>query len=102
MEIKTGARLRSAVCTTEVIIVRASGGDVDLQCGGSPMTPMTVQRDPDATPAPDLATGTSIGKRYSDDELGLELLITKAGAGTISIGATPMELKDAKPLPSSD
>ena len=28
--------------------------------------------------------------------------ITKAGAGSLSIGDTPMQLKDAKPLPSSD
>ena len=102
MEIKTGARLRSAVCTTEVIVVRAAGGDIDLRCGGQAMTPMTVERDPAATPDADFAGGTAIGKRYADDELGLELLITKAGAGTISIGSEPMQLKDAKPLPSSD
>ncbi|MCU1392622.1 MAG: hypothetical protein JWM34_1050 [Ilumatobacteraceae bacterium] len=83
-------------------MVRASSGDVDLQCGGKPMTAMTEARDPDAVPDADLATGSAIGKRYADEELGLEILVTKAGAGTISIGRTPMELKEAKPLPSSD
>ena len=102
MELKAGARLRSAVCATEVIVVRASGNDVDLRCGGHPMLPASEQRDPAATPDEDLATGTAIGKRYADDGLGLELLITKPGAGTISVEREPMLLKDAKPLPSSD
>jgi len=99
---KAGARMRSAVCATEVIVVRASGADIDLRCGGQPMIAMTETRDPDATPDEDLAGGTAIGKRYADGELGLELLITKAGAGTMSIGREPMSLKDAKSLPSSD
>ena len=102
MEIKTGARMRSAVCATEVIVVRATGADVDLRCGGQSMTPMSETRDPEATPDPEFAAGNAMGKRYADEVLGLELLITKAGAGTLSIGTTPIELKDAKPLPSSD
>lgn len=102
VEIKTGARMRSAVCTTEVIVVRATGADVDLRCGGQPMMALSETRNPDATPDPELAGGNSMGKRYADDVLGLELLITKAGSGTLSIGVTPIELKDAKPLPSSD
>ncbi len=102
VEIKTGARMRSAVCATEVIVVRATGADVDLRCGGQAMTPMTEVRDPEASPDPELAGGNAMGKRYADEVLGLELLITKAGAGTLSIGTTPIELKDAKPLPSSD
>ena len=46
--------------------------------------------------------GTLIGKRYADEELGLEVLCTKAGAGSLSIGAAELFQKDAKPLPSSD
>ena len=102
MEIKTGARMRSAVCATEVIVVRATGADVELRCGGQPMTPMSEVRDPQAIPDPEFSDGNAMGKRYADEVLGLELLITKAGTGTLSIGATPIELKDAKPLPSSD
>ena len=34
--------------------------------------------------------GTQLGKRYADDELGLELLCTKAGEGSISVGETPL------------
>ena len=42
-----------------------------------------------------------MGKRYVD-EAGAELLVTKAGAGSLSIGTTPLEQKTAKPLPASD
>jgi hypothetical protein len=36
------------------------------------------------------------------DELGLEVLVTKAGQGALSVGGDPLLQKDAKPLPSSD
>ena len=57
---------------------------------------------PPAAPSAGLADGALIGKRYSDDEQGLELLVTRGGAGTLAIGETPLALKDAKPLPASD
>ena len=37
MQVKMGSRLRSAVCSTEVIVVRAPSSDVGLTCGGAPM-----------------------------------------------------------------
>ena len=43
-----------------------------------------------------------MGKRYSNDELGLEVLCTKAGEGSISVGETLLDVKGAKPLPASD
>jgi hypothetical protein len=66
------------------------------------MIPLSDSRDPDAKPDPDHASGSAMGKRYADEELGLELLVTKPGEGSLSIGAAPLGLKDAKPLPSSD
>ena len=33
---------------------------------------------------------------------GAELLVTKAGQGTLTVGETPLSLKEAKPLPASD
>ncbi len=43
-----------------------------------------------------------MGKRYVD-EGGAELLVTKAGAGSLSVGTTLLEQKTAKPpLPASD
>jgi hypothetical protein len=42
-----------------------------------------------------------MGKRYVDDA-GAEVLVTKAGQGSLSIGDTPLTIKEAKPLPASD
>ena len=35
MDLKPGTRLASAVCETEVVVVKAPAADVDLRCGGS-------------------------------------------------------------------
>jgi hypothetical protein len=102
MQLKPGTRYRSAVCTTEIVVVKAGAdADVDLRCGGAPMVPHGT--DVDAAPIdPAHHAGTQIGKRYADDDNGLELLCSKGGEGSLSIGDTPIALKDAKPLPSSD
>jgi hypothetical protein len=50
---------------------------------------------------PALSEGNLMGKRYIDDA-GAEVLVTKAGKGTLSVGATPLAVKEAKPLPASD
>jgi hypothetical protein len=46
--------------------------------------------------------GTQIGKRYADETTGLEVLCTKAGSGSLSIGDTPLEVRGARLLPASD
>ena len=99
--IKNGSRLQSQVCDTQVIVVRSADSLDDLRAGGAPMIP--IGDDADATAALDdsLADGNLMGKRYVDDG-GAEVLVTKAGKGTLSIGATPLSIKEAKPLPASD
>jgi len=42
-----------------------------------------------------------MGKRYVD-ETGAEVLVTKPGAGSLSVGETKLSLKEVKPLPASD
>ena len=101
MELKAGARFQSTTCETQVVAVKAPSGDVDLRCGGAPMVELGSDADRTA-PAAGLDGGTLMGKRYADEGLGLELLVTKAGAGTLSIGDAPIALKEAKPLPASD
>lgn len=100
MELTPGTRLESPVCDGQVVVVKAPAGDVDLRCGGHPMRPLdsgeerltpTVEGEP-----------LQMGKRYADDEVGLEVLCSKAGEGTLTVGDTPLPLKGAKPLPSSD
>lgn len=102
MDLKPGTRWASQVCDTEVIVVRAAAQPVTLQCGGHPMAPVGTDRSPDLTLDPSLAGGSLIGKRFADPESGLELLVTKAGAGTLAIDGVALPLKEAKPLPSSD
>jgi hypothetical protein len=101
MELKAGARLQSATCDSQVVVVKAPVGDVDIRCGGQPMVPMGTEVAR-TEPAAEQADGTLMGKRYADDGVGIELLVTKAGAGSLSIGDTRVDLKEAKPLPASD
>ena len=95
---KPGTKLKSAVCDTEVMVIRAGAGTI--ACGGAPMG--------DARPAErlpidqDFAAGTKIGKRYVDPAGVVELLCVKAGQGSLSFNAVALQPKDAKPLPSSD
>lgn len=99
---KPGLRLHSAVCTTEVVVVRAPGDDIDLRCGGVPMISLDEPTDEAASPAAGADAGTAIGKRYVDGAESIELLCTKAGAGSLAVGDELLVTKGAKPLPSSD
>ena len=99
--IKNGTRLQSQVCDTQVIVVRSADSLDDLRAGGAPMVPVGSQPDTGLSIDPDLSGGTLMGKRYVDDA-GAEVLVTKAGAGSLSIGSTPLQIKEAKPLPASD
>ena len=101
MQLKAGTRLQSTTCDTQVVVVKAPGGDLDLRCGGQPMVP--VDESPERVAVdPDKAGGTQLGKRYASDAAGLELLCSKAGEGSLTIGDEPIGLKEAKALPSSD
>lgn len=99
--IKNGTRLQSQVCDTQVIVVRASEGLDDLRAGGAPLIPVGEPVTEGLTLDPALSDGNLMGKRYVDDS-GAEILVTKAGAGTLSIGDIPLAIKEAKPLPASD
>ncbi|WP_395310643.1 hypothetical protein V4U86_07545 [Mycobacterium sp. AMU20-3851] len=99
--IKNGTRLQSQVCDTQVIVVRASEGLDDLRAGGAPLIPVGEAVTEGLTLDPALSDGNLMGKRYVDDA-GAEILVTKAGKGTLSIGSTPLAIKEAKPLPASD
>jgi|SRR5271170_4275757 len=98
--IKNGTRLASQVCDTQVIVVKTADSLDDLRCGGTPMVAIGADRS-GAAPDAAFAGGSVMGKRYVDAG-GAEVLVTKAGAGTLSVGAVPLSLKEAKPLPASD
>ena len=99
--IKNGSRLQSQVCDTQVIVVRSSDSLDDLRAGGAPMVAVGGDVDASLSLDPALSDGNLMGKRYVDDA-GAEVLVTKAGAGTLSVGSTPLTIKEAKPLPASD
>ncbi|MCW2720059.1 hypothetical protein [Pseudonocardia sp.] len=101
LTLSPGARLRSAVCAAEVIVIRASG-DLDLRCGGEPMLGKDQSVGGGRGPTPPHDAGSVVGKRYVHDGSGLEVLCTKSGPGSLAVGEQPLELKSAKPLPSSD
>jgi len=99
--LKAGARFKSAVCETQVMVIKAPAGEFELSCGGAGMLA------PAATPPAGLtlqAGGeeTLIGKRYVNVDESVELLCTKGGKGSLSLNGTAMEVKQAKQLPSSD
>lgn len=98
--LKNGTRLQSQVDDTQVIIVKTADSLDDLRCGGLTMIALDAPRS-DGPLDPAFADGTTMGKRYVD-ESGAEVLVTKSGQGTLSIGMTPLTQKEAKPLPASD
>ena len=102
LELRPGSRLRSAVDATEVVVVKPPAEPVDLRCGGHPMVPLGSDGGAGATPSPDHAGGTLLGKRYVDADQTLEVLCTKPGDGSLSVGDEPLQVKEAKPLPASD
>ena len=101
-QLKAGTRIKSAVCATEMMVIQAPEGDVDVRCGGAPMLAIGDDAPGDAAIDPALKAGSQIGKRYVDGAGTLELLCTKPGEGTLAVGAEALVLKEAKPLPSSD
>ena len=101
MKLRPGQKLHSAVCDAQVVVVKAPGADVEVGCGGAPLLDDGESDDAAALDA-SLGDGPLLGKRYADDDLGLELLCTRAGTGALTVEGRPLLLKGAKPLPSSD
>ena len=102
MQYKPGSRWKSAVCSTEVVIVRPPSAAGCLSCGGHVVVPYDAVSVASAKIDGLLAGGTMLGKRYFDQSSGMEVLVTKAGDGTLSLDGRSLVLRTAKPLPSSD
>jgi hypothetical protein len=105
MELKAGGRLRSTVDATEVVVIRAPKEAVEVTCGGAAMVPPEAaggDQGGGGVPASAGGEGAALGKRYVDEPAGLELLCTKGGTSPLACDGRALELKSAKPLPSSD
>jgi hypothetical protein len=98
--LKAGVRLKSAVCSTEVMVVAAPSGEIEVTCGGAPLVPLGQAGG--GSLSEDAKGGTQIGKRYVNAAGDLELLCIKPGQGSLALGGVPLQIKGAKPLPASD
>ncbi len=96
---KPGTKLKSGVCDTEVMVIKA-GRPAELACGGVPMVEERSGERGAIDPA--FAEGTRTGKRYQDAEGAIEVLCIKAGQGSLAADGVALRTKDAKPLPASD
>lgn len=99
---KPGMRLRSAVCTAEVVVIAAPAPNVVLSCGGEPLLGEGETASSDMALDTAAAQGTLLGKRYTNESGELELLCVKPGTGSLAADGVALVVKGAKPLPSSD
>lgn len=99
LQLRPGQSLFSTVDTTSVVVIKAPSVPVTVSVSGAEVSDVK----PVDTPA-DITNGrgVQIGKRYVDDTVGIELLASKAGTGTLEINGNEMSIKDTKPLPASD
>ena len=100
--LKAGSRLKSAVCSSELMVVVAPAGDVSLTCGGAPVLELGADAPAAGEVDPDHKTGTQMGMRYTNEAGDIEVLCTKPGEGSLAADGVVLEIKGAKPLPSSD
>jgi hypothetical protein len=99
MLLKAGTKLHSAVCDTDIMVIKGAG-DIALCCGGVSMVASRNGISGQIDPAQ--SGGTTMGKRYQTVDGAIELLCIKPGKGTLTVDGVPLEIKAAKALPSSD
>ncbi|QEN12917.1 hypothetical protein ACRDU6_09675 [Mycolicibacterium sp. ELW1] len=101
-DLTAGKRLRSTVSDAEVIVIRPPHRPLELHCGGHPMDAVDAASTSPAAvghPGDDVIV---LGKRYVDDESGLEVLCTKSGTGVLVAEGRQLAIKAPKALPASD
>jgi hypothetical protein len=99
---KPGARLKSAVSETQIMVLRTAGSPIDLRCGGQPMIGLQEPAPDGLTLDAAFAEPCLTGKRYTDEAETMEFLCTKGGEGSLSADGVKLGVKQAKQLPSSD
>lgn len=97
---KPGVKLSSTVCKTQIMALRVPGDALEITCGGAPM--QVGEPESLGTISADAAGGTLVGKRYVDESESMEFLCTRPGEGSVWVNGTPLDIKQAKQLPSSD
>jgi hypothetical protein len=102
MKLTVGSRLRSQVCSAQVVIVRGGRGEHELSCGGHSLVPLGVPAFPGLVLERRAEGGVRLGKRYVNEAGDVEVLVTAAGDGELSLDGAPLRIKQPKSLPSSD
>lgn len=102
MDLKPGTRWKSAVCDAQFVIIRGSKSAGEFQCGGEAVRPQADTGKPSGTVHPDHARGVLLGKRYTDEQSGFEVLVSMAGKGSLAFDGRILVEKQAKALPASD
>jgi hypothetical protein len=100
--LKAGARVKSAVCKSELMLIAVPDQEVQLTCGGVPVIDLKDDAPAGAEIDADQKQGTQMGKRYTNEAGDIEVLCTKPGEGGLAVGGVALAVKGAKPLPSSD
>ncbi len=100
MNLKTGQRYVGPG-GAEMIVSKASG-DGDLTDGEVLLQIKGPGVDFAGATSPDDAPEVTMGKRLSSADGSVSVLITKAGKCDLRLNGEPMELQEAKQLPSSD
>lgn len=94
--LSTGQRIKSSVCSTEVMVITAPNGALNLTCGGVAMGDSTGSIQADH------AEGSVIGKRYINGDGSLELLCVVPGDGSLAVDGERLKIKESKKLPKTD
>ena len=96
---KPGMKLSSAVCKTQIMVLRVPVEELDITCGGAPMQ---VGDPAELGAMSGDNSGTLVGKRYTDEGETMEFLCTRGGDGSVAVAGYTIDIKAAKKLPSSD
>ena len=100
VQIKAGTKLFSAVCDTQIMVLRVPADDLDVTCGGLPM--QTEEAAEKSSMSGGGGEGRRVGERCGDEAETIEFLCARGGEGNISVNGVALEIKQAKRLPSSD
>jgi hypothetical protein len=99
MAATTGKRYVVPGGVAEFIVTK--GGDGTLQCGPAALQ-MRGAEDAAVTVSTDGMDAVQLGKRYKDEQTGIEVLVVKPGPCALNVDGRPMELLQPKVLPSAD
>lgn len=96
---QTGKRYMVPGGVAEFIVTK--GGDGELRCGEAAMQIRGAAGDAPAVSTEGMAA-VQLGKRYKDEQTGIEVLVVKPGPCDLNVDGRAMELMQPKVLPSAD